>query len=262
MVERVETSGDGFRVVTGGRRCRLRRPRRRRHRPRPSAVPPGGLRRHARRPCKPCERTRRPRRLSRKACRRGRARPERLRVGGASARGRRRGGDHLPRRHPLARQRQAAGERRRRMALRTARFALGGRTVPAQLARRNAGRRQRDAAGVRARFNAKCLRPGAAGWLRPRFDGVRVLAGELHPWRRCDRRADHGDARSRLGRVRSRAARHRLSDRHRQARNSRPRPAAQDRLPSTALPGSPRDSNPTWRDFISSAPARWRATAR
>jgi cation diffusion facilitator CzcD-associated flavoprotein CzcO len=33
-------------------------------------------------------------------------------------------------------------------------------------------------AGVRAWFNAKCLRPAAAGWLRPRFDGVRVLAGE------------------------------------------------------------------------------------
>ena len=31
---------------------------------------------------------------------------------------------------------------------------------------------------VRTRFNARCLRPGAAAWLRPRFDGVRVLAGE------------------------------------------------------------------------------------
>jgi FAD-dependent urate hydroxylase len=31
---------------------------------------------------------------------------------------------------------------------------------------------------LRARFNARCLRPGAAAWLRPRFDGVRVLAGE------------------------------------------------------------------------------------
>ena len=33
-------------------------------------------------------------------------------------------------------------------------------------------------AGLRASFTARCLRPGAAGWLRPRFDGVRVLAGE------------------------------------------------------------------------------------
>jgi FAD-dependent urate hydroxylase len=33
-------------------------------------------------------------------------------------------------------------------------------------------------AGIRASFNTRCLRPGAAGWLRPRFDGVRVLAGE------------------------------------------------------------------------------------
>jgi cation diffusion facilitator CzcD-associated flavoprotein CzcO len=33
-------------------------------------------------------------------------------------------------------------------------------------------------AAVRAWFGARCLRPGAAGWLRPRFDGVRVLAGE------------------------------------------------------------------------------------
>lgn len=31
---------------------------------------------------------------------------------------------------------------------------------------------------MRMRFNARCLRPGAAAWLRPRFDGVRVLAGE------------------------------------------------------------------------------------
>jgi FAD-dependent urate hydroxylase len=31
---------------------------------------------------------------------------------------------------------------------------------------------------VRTGFAARCLRPGAAGWLRPRFDGVRVLAGE------------------------------------------------------------------------------------
>jgi cation diffusion facilitator CzcD-associated flavoprotein CzcO len=31
---------------------------------------------------------------------------------------------------------------------------------------------------VRARFNARCLRPGAAGWLRPRLDGVRIVAGE------------------------------------------------------------------------------------
>ncbi len=33
-------------------------------------------------------------------------------------------------------------------------------------------------AALRMRFNARCLRPGAAGWLRSRFDGVRVLAGE------------------------------------------------------------------------------------
>jgi len=33
-------------------------------------------------------------------------------------------------------------------------------------------------AGIRAWFNAKCLRPGAAGWLWPRFEGVRVRAGE------------------------------------------------------------------------------------
>jgi FAD-dependent urate hydroxylase len=33
-------------------------------------------------------------------------------------------------------------------------------------------------ADARAWFTARCLRPGAAGWLRPRFDGVRVLAGE------------------------------------------------------------------------------------
>jgi FAD-dependent urate hydroxylase len=31
---------------------------------------------------------------------------------------------------------------------------------------------------MRTRFNARCLRPGAAAWLRPRFGGVRVLAGE------------------------------------------------------------------------------------
>jgi FAD-dependent urate hydroxylase len=31
---------------------------------------------------------------------------------------------------------------------------------------------------VRTRFAARCLRPGAAGWLRSRFDGVRVVAGE------------------------------------------------------------------------------------
>ena len=31
---------------------------------------------------------------------------------------------------------------------------------------------------LRMRFNARCLRPGAAGWLRSRFDGMRVLAGE------------------------------------------------------------------------------------
>jgi cation diffusion facilitator CzcD-associated flavoprotein CzcO len=31
---------------------------------------------------------------------------------------------------------------------------------------------------ARAWFVARCLRPGVAGWLRPRFDGVRVLAGE------------------------------------------------------------------------------------
>jgi cation diffusion facilitator CzcD-associated flavoprotein CzcO len=31
---------------------------------------------------------------------------------------------------------------------------------------------------MRARFAARCLRPGAAAWLRPRFAGVRVLAGE------------------------------------------------------------------------------------
>jgi FAD-dependent urate hydroxylase len=33
-------------------------------------------------------------------------------------------------------------------------------------------------AEMRARFNARCLRPGAAAWLRPRVTGVRVLAGE------------------------------------------------------------------------------------
>jgi FAD-dependent urate hydroxylase len=33
-------------------------------------------------------------------------------------------------------------------------------------------------AGLRMRFNARCLRPGAAAWLRPRSTGVRVLAGE------------------------------------------------------------------------------------
>jgi cation diffusion facilitator CzcD-associated flavoprotein CzcO len=33
-------------------------------------------------------------------------------------------------------------------------------------------------ADIRAWFNRKCLRPGVAGWLRPRFAGVRVLAGE------------------------------------------------------------------------------------
>jgi hypothetical protein len=33
-------------------------------------------------------------------------------------------------------------------------------------------------ADIRAWFTARCLRPGAAGWLRPRFDGVHVLAGE------------------------------------------------------------------------------------
>jgi FAD-dependent urate hydroxylase len=33
-------------------------------------------------------------------------------------------------------------------------------------------------AGMRMRFNARCLRPGAAAWLRPRFSGVRLLAGE------------------------------------------------------------------------------------
>jgi len=32
--------------------------------------------------------------------------------------------------------------------------------------------------GMRAQFNARCLRPGAAGWLRPRFGGVTVRAGE------------------------------------------------------------------------------------
>jgi cation diffusion facilitator CzcD-associated flavoprotein CzcO len=31
---------------------------------------------------------------------------------------------------------------------------------------------------VRTRFNVRCLRPGAAAWLRPRFDGVRVFVGE------------------------------------------------------------------------------------
>jgi FAD-dependent urate hydroxylase len=33
-------------------------------------------------------------------------------------------------------------------------------------------------AEMRMRFSARCLRPGAAAWLRPRFGGVRVLAGE------------------------------------------------------------------------------------
>jgi cation diffusion facilitator CzcD-associated flavoprotein CzcO len=33
-------------------------------------------------------------------------------------------------------------------------------------------------AGMRAWFNAKCLRSGAAGWLWPRFEGVRLRAGE------------------------------------------------------------------------------------
>ena len=33
-------------------------------------------------------------------------------------------------------------------------------------------------AEMRTRFAARCLRPGAAAWLRPRFAGVRVLAGE------------------------------------------------------------------------------------
>jgi FAD-dependent urate hydroxylase len=33
-------------------------------------------------------------------------------------------------------------------------------------------------AEMRARFNARCLRPGAAPWLRPRLDGVGVHAGE------------------------------------------------------------------------------------
>jgi FAD-dependent urate hydroxylase len=33
-------------------------------------------------------------------------------------------------------------------------------------------------AGMRAWFSARCLRSGAAGWLWPRFHGVRVLAGE------------------------------------------------------------------------------------
>jgi FAD-dependent urate hydroxylase len=31
--------------------------------------------------------------------------------------------------------------------------------------------------GVRAAFNAASLRAGAAGWLRPRFDGVRIVTG-------------------------------------------------------------------------------------
>jgi cation diffusion facilitator CzcD-associated flavoprotein CzcO len=31
---------------------------------------------------------------------------------------------------------------------------------------------------MRMRFNARCLRPGAAAWLRPRFGGVRLLVGE------------------------------------------------------------------------------------
>jgi FAD-dependent urate hydroxylase len=33
-------------------------------------------------------------------------------------------------------------------------------------------------AEMRTRFGARCLRPGAAAWLRPRFEGVRVLSGE------------------------------------------------------------------------------------
>jgi cation diffusion facilitator CzcD-associated flavoprotein CzcO len=33
-------------------------------------------------------------------------------------------------------------------------------------------------AEMRARFSARCLRPGAAGWLLPRFTGVRALTGE------------------------------------------------------------------------------------
>ena len=54
-------------------------------------------------------------------------------------------------------------------------------------------------AGVRAGFTAKCLRPGAAGWLRPRFDGVRVLAGEhIHgavaTGERITLMLDHGSA--------------------------------------------------------------------
>jgi len=32
--------------------------------------------------------------------------------------------------------------------------------------------------GARAQFNARCLRPGAAGWLRPRFGDIRVRAPE------------------------------------------------------------------------------------
>jgi FAD-dependent urate hydroxylase len=54
-------------------------------------------------------------------------------------------------------------------------------------------------AGMRAWFNTKCLRPGAAGWLWPRFDGVRVLGSErfhgaVATGERITLMLDHGSA--------------------------------------------------------------------
>jgi cation diffusion facilitator CzcD-associated flavoprotein CzcO len=114
-------------------------------------------------------------------------------------------------------------------------------------------------AALRMRFNARCLRPGAAGWLRSRFDGVRVLAGErIHAavvtGERIALMLDHGSA----------VFDHSvpvIGSTLRSLESSAPTCCARLRA-ATARPRSPPDSNRPCRACISSAPAPLRATAR
>ncbi len=117
-------------------------------------------------------------------------------------------------------------------------------------------------AGMRARFNARCLRPGAAGWLRPRFGGVRVLAGErIHSavvaGERIALMLDHGTA----------VFDHVLLGTGYQIDVAKLGILDADLLARVALPGrgtagSAPVSSRASRDCISSAPARSRATGR
>ena len=142
------------------------------------------------------------------------------------------------------------------------RFAVGVGPFPSTGSPRDRTSLMRMPNEVRMRFNARCLRPGAAGVvasaLRRRARACRRAGAQ----RGGRRRARRDDARSRHRGVRPRVARHRLQSRRRQARHPRCRFARPRSRAAAVHRSSAPGSNRACRGCISSAQARSRATAR